>query len=387
MQAMERCLRGFSCPASSFDNAAFGLIISAHANESTTRFLDAFQTELRSASDGLVEFLEYAVNDGLEPEVAWDPSFSHLFRAVQRSLHAPVVQLAAFAGLRLAACGRPAKWRANWDAHPVQLRWANCLLPYATSISVFSDGQTATVVTECAEITHEVRLERSTNRWITSNCESLAMVAARPSGFALLPHRALLPHEAGELDPLIPSTDVPSDIQQMFSGACDLIATSAPNYLPWISRVIRCVALVEPPRQDVMASGSMEWSCGLIHVSQGPGELALAETLVHEACHQYFHIATRLGPIDDGSDSNTYYSPVVEAGRPLSRILLAYHAFANVLLFYRNLIAEGVEEEQCAQAADAVQNQLRVLLAPLSRNSALTFVGRALFLPLSETLT
>ena len=39
------------------------------------------------------------------------------------------------------------------------------------------------------------------------------------------------------------------------------------------------------------------------------------------------------GPVDDGSDTILHYSPLVDRGRPLDRILFAFHACANILGF------------------------------------------------------
>ena len=55
-------------------------------------------------------------------------------------------------------------------------------------------------------------------------------------------------------------------------------------------------------------SGSVEHYLGLIHLSAHAAPLPVAELLVHEASHQHMNLLTKLGPIDDGSDANTYYS-------------------------------------------------------------------------------
>ena len=57
--------------------------------------------------------------------------------------------------------------------------------------------------------------------------------------------------------------------------------------------------------------------------------------LVHESSHQHFFLAKHLGPIDDGSDKNQYFSPMVNDNRPLEKMLLAYHALINMGSLYR----------------------------------------------------
>jgi len=47
-----------------------------------------------------------------------------------------------------------------------------------------------------------------------------------------------------------------------------------------------------------------------------------------------------------GATSRLYYSAGVRRDRPLDRILLAYHAFANVLLMYRDVLRGGLDVER-----------------------------------------
>jgi HEXXH motif-containing protein len=77
----------------------------------------------------------------------------------------------------------------------------------------------------------------------------------------------------------------------------------------------------------------------------------------------------------------------MERNRPLSRILIAYHASANVLLLYRRLIASGLEDEgYCANGEARLRSILDVLEAPLRDNPALTPLGQALCQPLMERI-
>ena len=109
--------------------------------------------------------------------------------------------------------------------------------------------------------------------------------------------------------------------------------------------------------------------------------------LVHECSHQYYHLLTRLGPVDDGSDTTLAYSPVKNTGRPISMILLAYHAFANVELFYRHCQAAGLEDEgYCANNQEGLKPQLEQLEQALSATDALTELGQALWEPLAERI-
>src|SRR5207244_2765695 len=104
-----------------------------------------------------------------------------------------------------------------------------------------------------------------------------------------------------------------------------LITAGAPDYLPWIERLLRVVVPTEAPHGQ-MESGSTRSLPGVVHVAHISYRPALAEMLVHELSHQHYYVASSLGPVDDGSDDNLYYSPVKGSPRPLANILLAYHA-------------------------------------------------------------
>jgi len=67
--------------------------------------------------------------------------------------------------------------------------------------------------------------------------------------------------------------------------------------------------------------------------------------------------------------------------------LLAYHAFANVLLFYRECRSHGVgDPEFCELQEREYQRCLEALQRPLHTTRALTPLGRALFEPLAARL-
>lgn len=113
--------------------------------------------------------------------------------------------------------------------------------------------------------------------------------------------------------------------------------------------------------------------------------IAVAEMLVHECAHHYFHLSSRLEPVDDGTDHSLYFSPVKNTGRPIDKILLAYHAFANVLIFYRTCLASDIQDHgYCRRNATELVPQLKQLESALRETTALTETGNSLWLPLAE---
>jgi HEXXH motif-containing protein len=77
-------------------------------------------------------------------------------------------------------------------------------------------------------------------------------------------------------------------------------------------------------------------------------------------------------------------------GRPILYIVFAYHAFANVLLFYRMLRAAGVTQAASGVDLDlqikTLEQQLLTIEEALRSTRALTAIGRALWLPLAREI-
>jgi HEXXH motif-containing protein len=174
---------------------------------------------------------------------------------------------------------------------------------------------------------------------------------------------------------------------QRLAQAANLLRSVSPDYLSWVDRVLRYVIpLGGGPR--TVNSGSSESQPSVIHGSFGCPVTARAEILIHEATHQYFHLTTRLGPVDDGSDTTEYYSPIKRRGRTIRYILVAYHAFGNVLLFYRTCRMRGYLDEDgyCSESERELAPQLKQLEAALRGTTGLTPLGRALWEPLADRI-
>jgi len=160
-----------------------------------------------------------------------------------------------------------------------------------------------------------------------------------------------------------------------------LLEEHLPQYFDWVVRIIRRVAVAHFER-NVLYSGSHEHQYGTIHISDNFRVLSLAEMLIHEASHQYFELLNKLGPAVDPGHTELYYSPVKKCDRPLHKILLAYHAFANVMLFYRGVAECGLADSQSAKFQNVLNDELRQLERPLLKNDAILPLGRALVEPL-----
>lgn len=97
------------------------------------------------------------------------------------------------------------------------------------------------------------------------------------------------------------------------------------------------------------------------------------------------NLICRVGDIDDGTDTALYYSPFRRMNRPINAIVIAYHAFANVLMFYRMCHESGrVDSDYCLSQEKTLLLQLKQLEAALRSTRVLTPIGRALWEPLAQ---
>jgi HEXXH motif-containing protein len=181
----------------------------------------------------------------------------------------------------------------------------------------------------------------------------------------------------------LPVPALTKDILVTFTEGTALIDRNMGEYRGWVQRLIRQILVLKAEDSFRMESGSGEQAPGLIHISYPLSPPEVAEILIHEASHQYFYLLEKLGPLDDGSDPQGYWSPPIRRHRPLSRILMAYHAFANVRLFYERCRSRGEISSYLALHERNMLIDVEKLDEPLRCNSALTSLGKAIYEPLA----
>jgi HEXXH motif-containing protein len=219
----------------------------------------------------------------------------------------------------------------------------------------------------------------------SSPCAELPYVEFSEAAMILLPGCAV----AERLLPAVPearfaaASELPA-IADRFRRAKVLIDNHSPGYTDWIGRAITFLAPTQTPYQG---SGSNPSFPGLVVMSNDPRPQALMEMMVHEASHQFFFMATLLGRVDDGSDTQQHYSPLVGRNRPIDKVLLSFHALGNMTILMRDCIETGIDDEgYCRQRLVLITEQLRRVEEVLQRSTALTGLGKALWQPLAERL-
>jgi HEXXH motif-containing protein len=226
-------------------------------------------------------------------------------------------------------------------------------------------------------------------RWATSyDLIAYPEVAMDRRSLTFLPDE---PHHAPESSFLCPDVIPRSswdELPSQYAAAFEIMRSGAPEYIRWVDNAVPFVIPLRAHGAQI-TSGSSKADPGSCHISSASNPIALAEMLIHEATHQYYHLLTRVAAVHDGTDKYLYYSPVKRRGRPVPYILLAYHAFANVLLFTRACVDAGIDDPNHYLGANEAElvPQLAQLDDALSRTTSLTTAGRALWRPLADRIS
>lgn len=347
--------RSFACPAEGLDEQLFAQLIEARAQLVAQRYLRCFDAALDEAGPGVADVIR-----------AGSQTFDSA-RVVEwtQLAHAPQFRASDAAALvvQLAAAGQRGDWRIRLEA-PTQLRWNTSLLPRASTVEVRWHADAPSVY--CDEELID-----------PASCEQLDTVAE----LAILPKPGIAPgmHESGRLSEFEVFESISPATRATFAALVDQLAARTPSYSKWIRRIVREVVPVTAPKGFYQSGGVGH---GLVFLSFNELLAQLGEALVHESSHQYFELVATFGPVDDGSDSTLYYSPLRNTGRPLDRILYTFHAVGNMLLYFQ----QCREDAYVARTEARVLDQAKQLAAPLRTSGALTALGRDLFEPLWERL-
>jgi len=168
------------------------------------------------------------------------------------------------------------------------------------------------------------------------------------------------------------------------------------GYAKWVERSVRCIGLMITPDENKLSNCYMSASYPLI-----PGYVAFgfpnardrisapeaSENLVHEASHQYYQLLAAVFPVSTGEDTDLYHSALAKRARPVEKILLAYHAAANMTLFHYEALDRVKEHvQETSLLLERSYEYEQSLRAPLEKTKGLTPVGEMLWRPLAELI-
>ena len=381
--------RQFSLPDAQCNERIFDTVVNAHGMAVVQWLIDRHGDKIAVATEGLVDYLRAWTADAGPSETAWDIAFGRVHLAIKEGHLADPVSAAVQLGLRIARSGLRGSWSAPVSTSAV--KFDDALVEGVQDIKVDNaPGSAARVTLGLADGTQRV-LKRNEHggRWHGEGAERLESVGFHRT-IQLLPRRALPPEDRGGdiFKECQPAQQITPEAARSFHDGFDVLEQNAPQYVPWIERVLHGVVVCPQQETYRLVSGSWEDVPGFVHMSSPHGGVDIAEVLVHECAHQYFYMLQRVGPVDDGSDAQLYWSPPIRKKRPLSRILMAYHALANVQLLYEAVANNAANSALSIKYVKAnepdLQAAIRALDEPLRGNMALTALGRGLYEPLAE---
>ncbi len=379
----EATYRGFSCPYEPFDESFFALLSVQYATSLLELFGERFgEAAGDSAAEGLFDFIERPGQ--LTTEIAWTPALAAMTTALRGNQDADALPALAQFLLDAAASGAEGVWSLDLPRSTVLL-FDRFVLPSADSVQVEARDGLLSFNLKNGRGERSLAFRHSPhNRWESGDdgLVTLPSVEIRGKRITLLSRQALPELECGS--PLVPVVNQSHAVP--VERAVALFDERVPECADWVARVLRRLILVEAP-PDTIQSGNFGGCLGMFYVSSSTDPLLVAEMLVHECCHQYYHALCQLEEMVDPADTGTYFSPFVNKQRPLDRILLAYHAFANVYLYYWNYFGKGdFEPGRRVGIADLVRDTDSVQRILEQQRAKLTPVGDCLFQPLFERM-
>jgi HEXXH motif-containing protein len=386
LEGLEPLLRGFASPEEGLQEEFIETVGVEFARDVTRRFSEQHLIHLGPSAAGLRDAVEAWMASSVGFAASWDPVVGIVGEIVMGAEPLPPHAAAARIGLWLGTSGVPGSWELAVDP-PARLRWEHWVLPTAKAVRLDSDGHQAQVTAFANGGREEVVFSSHEGRWVAERAVACPQVPFDRSSISLMFRSAIQAPEWEFLWEDAVSDEEADEVVAGYREAASLLRAHAPEYLVWVDRIMRYVIpLIGAPGR--INSGSNRGAPASSHISTNATPAGLAEMLVHESSHQYYYLLTRLGSADDGSDLTEYYSPVKQRGRPIAYILLAYHAFANVLLMTRRFLEAGVVDEHgyLERNEEDLPAVLATLEAGLRQTTALTPIGRALWEPLADRI-
>lgn len=375
--------RGFSCPYEFLEAEFLEAIAVEYARGFTKRFVRLCDRNFGARNRKLVQFVDAGLENPLTFDTVWNDAFAQVRRAVLETNSPQLLPRAATLGLRLAESGQLGEWEVEF-ASPVRLQLDRWLLPGSKRVNVASTARDVTIQVAHRGSRRTAVFSRRLDRLQADDVVILPVVGCRNHvRCQILVGDVAKPFQ---LDGIRPVSSTGADAStNAVRKALHTLAKFAPIFLPWVGRVLRGLIPVQSVPGKI-CSGSYQDHPGTIYASVDCPPMALAEILVHEASHQYYFLLARYGALDTGS-GEAFFSPIKGTKRPLSMILLAYHAFANVLLLYRLCRKNGIRDgDYCRENERQLMPQLRVLERALGSAKTLTPLGESLWRPLAARI-
>ena len=359
-----------ACPGGD-RKAHLARILPTLVQDHTIGFLHKRREAIAAGSTGLVPMLDNFRETRATHEVATLAPIRTLALSMANEAE-DTVYAAALLGAHLTAHGRPGDWSARFQK-PHRVRFGRLLTPELIALSV--EGGAVSYETDSGE-RRTIAMDK--------NAEGVLEIAAADLGDG----RAILVPDLSAIDTLSIhekeghsqselSTRV-SEIEQ----AIRLTRGLAPEYIAWYGDAVQAVVGLPVLIEGTVTSRTNPGQNGIVYISSPCWGIRMAESLIHEASHQYYYAGLQELNWTNLEDEKLYYSPYKRMDRPIERILLTFHAFGNVVLFYRQVLATTTNQrlrEWTELNLKRHEEDLMPFVGHLEKSPGLTREGRRLF--------
>jgi HEXXH motif-containing protein len=182
------------------------------------------------------------------------------------------------------------------------------------------------------------------------------------------------------------TTEVQAENQLASSAAVtidhglEVLGRAGSGYLHWVRQLFRGVAAAPRRYDDMRQSGSYldhpgVFNCGF----PGAAAKSTAEVIVHEISHQNYLLFNSMFPLCVDFEDDLIYSALKGRPRPLSRVLFAYHAAANMALLWHDLAEKGPLEPYYEKERQTIYLHAQSLASGIAGAKGLTEVGAHFF--------
>jgi hypothetical protein len=345
-------------------------------------FLDRYRPALKEDAPGLVEMLQALARGDQSFAVNWNPVLGRCMSTLGEENPQKAKRVSIELVLHAMAQGLAGGWETSLN--PATVLWQSYCWERVSSLAVQSTGQRAQLRLVNSGEPHLTELVRTDGVWRGTAPNVMPQLLTDGGAITLLSDLALRDDPSDHFGFPV-HRNLTDDQVLRFSAALDILKHFAPDYYRWVCCVLRYIIVIYD-HDGIMRSGSLQGRCGQVHISDNPDPLSIAEMLVHESAHQYFFLLTRIDQVVE-DQSKLYYSPFVQTMRPLDRILMGYHAFANVVLCYEQF-AQTLPDRgaDCRARITRVTKDLSQICELIKDDSKFTPLGNALIASISFDL-
>lgn len=287
------------------------------------------------------------------------------------------------AGLAAAAAGHEVDLRAHLAA-PSRLSFAGHVLDLDGQVTLRADAKALRLSSACGA----ARFAATTGAWGLAASDGLAIEWPCLVANGGLSGRYVVAWPGSDPEPggvAWPPPPDPSPNRQDLREAADAtaaalraIADSGSGNVKWLAPLFRGVAALPLSHASAAVGESHLGRPGVLLIGFPVSVHELSETFVKACSHQYLHLVRYFAPLDTGRDTRLYPSSLMKTPRAVDRILLAFHAAANVTLYWHDVVSRGGAAPALKSLAQMREHAVS-LAGPLRQSDGLTPLGAAVW--------